>query len=223
MRLTLREQSRMLSDFWSQRPVLDPVTGEPLRAFFVERTFNPQVVMVGRRGRMYRFNQKPKQIQFGSGHLRAMVNDAQEREAPVCPQDFGALTVWRTPARHMPKEWDYTFVCPRCLSFGSWINTGKADEEKPKPAVKKAEAPPFHDETIPLPKRMEMAKAGDLKTKLFAAMAQTDCTACGYDCEGYAAALAGGKEKDPNLCVPGKEETAAIVKDLLKGSGVPAA
>ena len=32
-----------------------------------------------------------------------------------------------------------------------------------------------------------------------------------------------GTEKDPNLCVPGKEETAKIVKDLLKGTGLPAA
>jgi sulfite reductase (NADPH) flavoprotein alpha-component len=54
-------------------------------------------------------------------------------------------------------------------------------------------------------------------------MAQTDCTACGYDCEGYAAALAAGTEKDPNLCVPGKEETALVIKDLLKGTGLPAA
>ena len=89
----------------------------------------------------------------------------------------------------------------------------------PKP---KKEAPAFHDETIPLPKRMEMAKDGDLKLKLYAAMAQTDCTACGYDCEGYAKAIADGSEKDPNLCVPGKEETARVVKGLLKGTGLPA-
>ena len=37
------------------------------------------------------------------------------------------------------------------------------------------------------------------------------------------AALASGKEKDPNLCVPGKEETAKVVHDLLKGTGLPAA
>jgi len=70
---------------------------------------------------------------------------------------------------------------------------------------------------------MEMAKDGSLALKLYAAMAQTDCTACGYDCEGYAVALANGKEKDPNLCVPGKEETARVVKDLLKGTSLPAA
>ena len=218
MKLSLREQSKMLADFWGQNPVLDPETGAPMRAFYVERTFRPQVVMVSPRGKMYRFDQKPKQIQFSTGHLRAMVNDAQERESPACPQDFEPLVVFRTPAKHLPQEWDYTFVCPTCLSYGRWINTGKVEAEAKAKAPKK-EAPAFHDETIPLPKRMEMAKDGDLKTKLFAAMAQTDCTACGYDCEGYAAALAAGTEKDSNLCVPGKEETAIVLKDLLKAAG----
>jgi len=222
MKLSLKEQSQMVASFWGQRPVLDPDSGEPMRAFYVERTFNPQVVMISPGGRMYRFDQKPKQIQFSPGHLKAMVNDAQERESPACPQDFEPLVVYRSPAKHIPQQWDYSFVCPACLSYGFWLNTGKVDEVKAKPAVKK-EAPAFHDETIPLPKRMEMAKGGDLKTKLYAAMAQTDCTACGYDCEGYAAALAAGTEKDPNLCVPGKEETANLVKDLLKGTGLPAA
>jgi hypothetical protein len=222
MKLSLKEQSRMVASFWGQQAVLDPESGEPMRAFYVERTFNPQVVMISTRGKMYRFDQKPKQIQFSAGHLKAMVNDAQERESPVCPQDFESLVVYRTPAVHMPQEWDYSFICPNCLSYGFWLNTGKVDEVKAKPAEKK-EAPTFHDETIPLPKRMEMAKGGNLMLKLYAAMAQTDCTACGYDCEGYAAAIAAGTEKDPNLCVPGKEETANIVKDLLKGTGLPAA
>jgi hypothetical protein len=152
-----------------------------------------------------------------------MALDAQESEFPACPQDFTPLVVYRTPAVFLPVGWDYTFVCPTCLSYGRWVDTGRPEEDvKAAPIVKK-EAPAFHDETIPLPKRMEMAKEGDLKTKLYAAMAQTDCTACGYDCEGYAAALAAGTEKDPNLCVPGKEETAKVVHDLLKGTGLPAA
>ena len=108
----------------------------------------------------------------------------------------------------LPVGWDYTFVCPNCLSYGQWIDSGRPEEDVAAAPKPKKEAPAFHDETIPLPKRMEMAKDGDLALKLYAAMAQTDCTACGYDCEGYAAALASGKEKDPNLCVPGKEETA---------------
>ena len=170
---------------------------------------------------MHRFAQKPKQIEFSRPHLKTMVRDAQERESPTCPQDFTPLVVYRTPAVFLPQGWDYGFVCPNCLSYGQWIETGREEDEvvaAPKP---KKEAPAFHDETIPLPKRMEMAKDGNLALKLYAAMAQTDCTACGYDCEGYAAALATGKEKDPNLCVPGKEETAEGRQGPPQGHGPP--
>ena len=110
-----------------------------------------------------------------------MVLDAQERELPTCSQDFEPLVVYRTPAVFMPQGWDYSFICTNCLSYGEWIETGREEEEvQAAPKVKK-EAPAFHDETIPLPKRMEMAKDGNLALKLYAAMAQTDCTACGYD------------------------------------------
>ncbi len=223
MRLSLTDKSKLVSSFWKDLPSPCPKHEVPMRSFFVERVYKPQVVMVCPKGEMFRFDQKPKQIQFSRPHLKTMVLDAQERESPACPQDFMPLVVYRTPAKFLPQGWDYAFVCPNCLSYGQWVDTGRPEEEVTAAPIKKAEAPPFHDETISLPKRMEMAKEGDLKTKLYAAMAQTDCTACGYDCEGYAAALADGTEKDPNLCVPGKEETAKVVHDLLKGTGLPAA
>jgi hypothetical protein len=222
MKLSLPDQSQLVAAFWKDAPSVCPSHEVPMRSFFVDRVYKPQVVMVCPKGEMFRFAQKPKQIEFSRPHLKTMVRDAQEREAPGCPQDFQPLVVYRTPAVFIPQGWDYSFVCPSCLSYGQWIETGREEDEVVAARPKK-EAPAFHDETIPLPKRMEMAKDGDLALKLYAAMAQTDCTACGYDCEGYAAALASGKEKDPNLCVPGKEETAKIVKDLLKGTGLPAA
>jgi Putative Fe-S cluster len=223
MRLSLPEKSTLVSAFWKDAPPLCPRHDIPMRSFFVERVYKPQIVMVCPKGEMFRFDQKPKQIQFSRPHVKTMVLDAQERESPACPQDFTPLVVYRTPARFLPVGWDYTFICPNCLSYGQWVDTGRPEEEVAAAPKPKKEAPAFHDETIPLPKRMEMAKDGDLALKLYAAMAQTDCTACGYDCEGYAAALASGKEKDPNLCVPGKEETLKVVKDLLKGTGLPAA
>ena len=79
---------------------------------------------------------------------------------------------------------------------------------------------PWHDPDKDLPSRMKMAEGKPLAVKLYAAMGQTDCTACGYDCKGYAMALAAGTEKDPGLCVPGADETAAKVKDLLEDAGV---
>ena len=78
---------------------------------------------------------------------------------------------------------------------------------------------PWHDPEKALPERMELAKEGSLKDKLFAAMAQTDCTACGWDCEGYAQALADGETKDITLCVPGEDETESMLKQLMAGAG----
>jgi len=78
---------------------------------------------------------------------------------------------------------------------------------------------PWHDPEKPLPERMQLATAGSLKDKLFAAMAQTDCTACGWDCEGYADAIARGETSDLTLCVPGEEETESMLKKLMAEAG----
>jgi coenzyme F420-reducing hydrogenase gamma subunit len=84
-------------------------------------------------------------------------------------------------------------------------------------------AVPFHNETLTLPERMEMAEqmGGALVTKLFAAMAQTDCGACGWDCEGYAVAIDSGETKDISLCVPGESETLDMLKTLMEQAGKP--
>jgi len=219
-KLTHEQSAFLLRKFWEGQPVVSPKTGKPLRAFFVDRVYKPQVVMVGTRGEHYRFDQKPRQIVYSPGHIKSMVRDAKEREDPVCPQDFEPLIVKRTPAVRFPMQWDWEFLCPRCYSFAIWQYTDVTEEEAAKPKAPKKEAPAFHDETIPLPKRMEMAKDGDLALKLYAAMAQTDCTACGYDCEGYAKALAVGTEKNYTLCVPGKQETENVLKQLLVSAGI---
>jgi NADH-quinone oxidoreductase subunit C len=82
--------------------------------------------------------------------------------------------------------------------------------------AKPTEDAPWHDPEVPLPERMKLAEKGSLKDKLFAAMAQTDCTACGWDCEGYAEAIAKGETKDLTLCVPGEQETESMLKQLMK-------
>ncbi|MCU1244918.1 MAG: NADH-quinone oxidoreductase subunit [Acidobacteria bacterium] len=83
-------------------------------------------------------------------------------------------------------------------------------------------AVPFHDETLLLSERMALAEqmGGKLETKLFAAMAQTDCGACGWDCEGYAVAIATGETKDITLCVPGETETLDMLKLLMEQAGL---
>jgi NADH-quinone oxidoreductase subunit B len=79
----------------------------------------------------------------------------------------------------------------------------------------------FHDESLSLEERMTMAAASGagLETNLFAAMAQTDCGACGWDCQGYATALYTGEEKDISLCVPGEAETLDTLARLMKEAG----
>jgi sulfite reductase (NADPH) flavoprotein alpha-component len=92
-------------------------------------------------------------------------------------------------------------------------------EEAAPEATPTPSGPAFHNENLTLPERMELAASGDLKTKLFAAMAQTDCGACGWDCEGYAEAIAVGETKDITLCVPGEEETLDELKKLMASAG----
>ncbi len=82
-------------------------------------------------------------------------------------------------------------------------------------------AAPFHREDLMLTERMALANemGGKFETKLFAAMAQTDCGACGWDCEGYANALAEGETDDISLCVPGESETLDMLEMLMKEAG----
>ncbi|HEX8254203.1 MAG TPA: NADH-quinone oxidoreductase subunit NuoB [Thermoanaerobaculia bacterium] len=82
-------------------------------------------------------------------------------------------------------------------------------------------AVPFHRDDLTLPERMSLANemGGKWETKLFASMAQTDCGACGWDCEGYANALAEGETDDISLCVPGESETLDMLKLLMEEQG----
>jgi len=82
-------------------------------------------------------------------------------------------------------------------------------------------AAPFHREDLMLTERMALANemGGKWETKLFAAMAQTDCGACGWDCEGYANAIASGETDDISLCVPGESETLDMLEALMKEAG----
>ena len=84
-------------------------------------------------------------------------------------------------------------------------------------------AVPFHRDDLTLPERMAMAAemGNGWETRMFAAMAQTDCGACGWDCEGYANAIATGETDDISLCVPGESETLDMLKLLMEEAGKP--
>jgi NADH-quinone oxidoreductase subunit C len=116
-------------------------------------------------------------------------------------------------------------------TYGTWpaaqIAGGEKAQQPPAPELagvvadtaKPTEEAPWHDPELQLAERMELAKGKSLKDKLFAAMAQTDCTACGWDCEGYADALAKGESKDITLCVPGEDETESMLRQLMAEAG----
>jgi len=118
-------------------------------------------------------------------------------------------------------EWTHYGLAP----VAEIAQRAKEGAQPPKPELanvvadtaKPTEEAPWHNPDLGLGERMEMAKAGSLKDKLFAAMAQTDCTACGWDCEGYAEAIANGETKDLTLCVPGEQETESMLKQLMAG------
>lgn len=84
---------------------------------------------------------------------------------------------------------------------------------------------PWHDAAMPMDERMKLAEGRPLPRRMMAAMAQQDCGQCGYLCETYAAAIAGGKETKLNLCAPGGKETARMLKSLaaeMDGAAAPA-
>src|SRR5262245_42493673 len=89
----------------------------------------------------------------------------------------------------------------------------------PAPAPKGADdgddgEAPWHDQTLPLAERMELAEGRPLRRRMMAAMAQQDCGQCGYNCQDYSDALFSRKEARLNLCVPGGKETARMLKTL---------
>ncbi len=75
---------------------------------------------------------------------------------------------------------------------------------------------PWHDSSLPIVERMELAEGEPLKGKLMAAMAQLDCGSCGYLCQTYSEAIATGEETNLTLCSPGGKETKQMLKKLLK-------
>lgn len=81
---------------------------------------------------------------------------------------------------------------------------------------------PWHDPGLPLDERLALA-AGRPPARLYmAAMAQTDCGQCGYQCRSYAEAIAAGTETDLGRCVPGGRATSRKLKELAAEFSVDA-
>ena len=79
---------------------------------------------------------------------------------------------------------------------------------------------PWHDPSLEMDERMELAEGKPLNRQLMAAMAQLDCGQCGYLCQTYAEALADGRESSASLCVPGAKPTSKMLKQLMASTTV---
>ncbi|MGH8623916.1 MAG: sulfite reductase subunit alpha [Gammaproteobacteria bacterium] len=86
---------------------------------------------------------------------------------------------------------------------------------EPAAAVAEKEDYPWHDDTMPITQRMDLAADRPYRLKLMAAMGQQDCGQCGYLCKSYAEAIATSAESDLTLCVPGGKETRKMLKELF--------
>ena len=78
---------------------------------------------------------------------------------------------------------------------------------------------PWHDQTLPLIERMQLAEGRPLRRRMMAAMAQQDCGQCGYNCNDYSEKIFSKEEDRLNLCVPGGKETARMLKQLYEEIG----
>jgi sulfite reductase (NADPH) flavoprotein alpha-component len=74
---------------------------------------------------------------------------------------------------------------------------------------------PWHDASLAMAERVELAKDRKPERQLMAAMAQLDCGQCGYLCRTYAEAVWSGTESDMGRCVPGGKETQRKLKELM--------
>jgi sulfite reductase (NADPH) flavoprotein alpha-component len=83
------------------------------------------------------------------------------------------------------------------------------------PADEPDEDFPWHDASLAIAERLELAKERKPARRLMAAMAQLDCGQCGYLCQTYAEAVWSGAESDMGRCVPGGKETQRKLKELM--------
>jgi sulfite reductase (NADPH) flavoprotein alpha-component len=88
--------------------------------------------------------------------------------------------------------------------------TVAAAQPAPKP-----EDFPWHDPGLPLDDRLALAAGRQPERVYMAAMAQTDCGQCGYQCRTYAEAIAAGAETDLGRCAPGGRATSRKLKELV--------
>jgi NADH-quinone oxidoreductase subunit I len=177
---------------------------------------------------------KPTEATAVDAKLKADAEKRAKKAAPAAkPAPATAGTPAATPAAKITIPADAPFTPDQREWLGKFLSTVSAGAapapiktptaeaaatEAAPPAAPTADAP-WHDPGMGMQQRMDLAKAKPFADKLMAAMAQTDCHACGYDCRGYADAIASGAESDLSLCLPGEAETQQMLEKLMKEAG----
>jgi Na+-translocating ferredoxin:NAD+ oxidoreductase RNF subunit RnfB len=162
---------------------------------------------------------KPTEASVVDAKLKAdKEKKAKKAAPPAAPKPAAAPA----PASKIAIPEDAPFTPEQREWLGKFLTTvpaGTAPSTAATPAGQEA-APagdwPWHDPGMGMQQRLGLAKDKPIVDKLMAAMAQTDCHACGYDCRGYADAIAAGTESDLSLCLPGEAETENMLKKLMQ-------
>src|SRR5438093_934800 len=68
------------------------------------------------------------------------------------------------------------------------LSSSKSEATQPTARAEEEESFPWHDPSLGLEERLELAKEKPLERRMMAAMAQLDCGACGYVCKTYSEA-----------------------------------
>jgi sulfite reductase (NADPH) flavoprotein alpha-component len=102
--------------------------------------------------------------------------------------------------------------------FAAYLGVDGSSASEPAAAADESdpnEDMPWHDASLAMAERLELAKDRKPQRQLMAAMAQLDCGQCGYFCQTYAEAVWTGAESDMGRCVPGGKETQRKLKELM--------
>jgi sulfite reductase (NADPH) flavoprotein alpha-component len=111
---------------------------------------------------------------------------------------------------------DETLPSATAVRSATVLPTAPASNSNGQTATATAEEDlPWHDPTLTIDERLQLAEGKPVEQRLMAAMAQQDCGSCGYMCNTYAQAIARGEEKALTKCVPGGKETAKKLKELM--------
>ena len=196
-----------------------------MRTFFVDRVYKPQVVMVCPKGEMFRFAQKPKQIEFSRPHLKTMVLDAQEREAPGLPAGLRSRSSSTgRPRCSCPQGWDYTLRLPELPLLRPVDRHGpRRGRRRRRRQAEEGSARRSTTRRSRCPSAWRWPRTATSRSSSTRRWPRPTARPAATTARATPRRSPPAPRRTRTSACPGKEETAKVVKDLLKGTGLPAA